>query len=310
MSLPRILVLLVALTLTLLAFKNFRSSEHPEPAAVPEAPPGASARAENQQNAVGPDPQQEAEATRPTPVDEPACLTLTEFAQRPEVIQDLARMDQVSVSGTPMSAYESLGEDTIQGFADQGDAAAMAAIGAIHVMRAYGLDETLALRWLNNEQAISDLDLGNSQLSSAASLSLNEAAYWFYEAAIHGRILALQNYGQVRGRLFGGPVGLGWVDQEAYDSLDESEKASLMPANLYAQLAYDIAPALRDGAPGVLSGRIPESAMQQSIRDELVSDFQQALADRGLSSVEVSGVASPDVEDLISQLCSFETDED
>lgn len=304
MSLPKILALIVVLTLALLGFQYFKSNEDSTAALAPETPADISVKPESQQVGEAPDPDRE--VTGAAQVDEQACLTFEQFEQLPEVLQDMARIEQVSVSGTPMSAYENLGEATLHGFAEQGDAAAMAVLGAMHVMRAYQVNESLALEWLNHGQRISDLDLGNSQLSSAASLSLNDAAYWFYEAAMHGRVLALQNYGQVRGRLFGGPVGIGWIDQQAYEMLTENEKSSLLPANLYAQVAYDIVPTLRDGAVGVVARRIPQSSVQQAIRDELVIDFQHAVADRGLAPVAIPPDALPEVEGLLDQLCSSE----
>jgi hypothetical protein len=305
-SAPRILILVVAFTLALFGYRYWTTGNQAEPvtaeiASVANSAPGGVLEEQERSND---------EKEIPAPADKPACLTRKQFEELPEVIQDAMRMESVAVGGTAMSAYESLNEETLRGFADQGDSAAMAVIGAINVMRAYGLDESLAIKWLNQEQGISDLDQGNSQLSSAASLALNEAGYWFYEAAIHGRLLALQNYGRSRGRLFGGPVGLGWIGREEYDTLSASEKRSLVPADLYAQVAYDIAPALREGVLGDLSRMLPQSTLQETIRAELVSEFEQSLSDRGLPAISLPATASVEIVDLLDSACDFEIEED
>lgn len=93
-------------------------------------------------------------------------------------------MEAISASGTALTAYENLGEDSLQSFANQGDSAAMVVLGAMQVMR--------AIDWLSGKNLIDDVNIGTDELSGTASLALNEAAYWFYEAASHGRVMALQ----------------------------------------------------------------------------------------------------------------------
>lgn len=139
-----------------------------------------------------------------TSLDQPGCLTERQFEELPELMQEAERMEAISASGTALTAYENLGEDSLQSFANQGDSAAMVVLGAMQVMR--------AIDWLSGKNLIDDVNIGTDELSGTASLALNEAAYWFYEAASHGRVMALQQYGQVKGRLFGGPVGVGQSD--------------------------------------------------------------------------------------------------
>ncbi len=304
MSITKVLVLIVVLTLALVGLRYWSSEDDSGVIPAAAVAPGSSVSAGTQEFLDEAEPVHE--VAEPVRTDEPTCLTLRQFEQTPEVVQDMARLEPLSVHGTAMSAYESLDEDTLRGFAEQGDSAAMAIIGAIYVLRAYDLDESLAIAWLNDDQTISDLDLGNSQLSSAASLSLNEAAYWFYESAMHGRLFALQNYGRSRGRLFGGPVGLGWVSQEEYDALNPSEKAALVPANLYTQVVFDIAPTLRKGSLGVLSRSVPQDPLHDMVRAELAMEFEQSLSDRGLPPTSEIPAASPVIESLLDRVCESE----
>lgn len=304
MSAPRIIALVVAMTIALIGYRYWTNiNVEPEDIEVPDVGSQAVIPVET------PDEIPATEEDGSEPVDQPGCLTLKQFEEIPGLNQDAARMESVSASGVVLDAYRGLDDAALQSYAEQGDSAAMLVMGANAVMRAFGMDQSLAIEWLNNRERISDLDLGNSELTSAASLALNDAAYWFYEAASHGRLLALQNYGQVRGRLFGGPVGLGWISQEEYDSLDASGKTSLVPANLYAQVAYDIAPALREGALGNLTRMAPESSIQQDVRRDLVAEFEETLSASGLPPVSVAPTASPDTEALFDQLCESAKEE-
>lgn len=305
-TIPRIIALIAVLTFAVLGYR-FWGSSNVSPVAV-SVPVLTQQDATQPTDISGGAPVQEVNA--PALIDQPGCLTLKQFEELPELIQDAARMEAVSANGNALNAYQFLGEDTLRGFADQGDSAAMVIIGANAVVRAFEMDPSLAVDWLNHKQQINDLNFGKEELSATASLELNDAAYWFYEAAMRGRLLALQNYGQVRGRLFGGPVGLGWITREEYDALSASEKTSIDPANVYNQVAYDIAPALRKGALGGLSRMIPQSALQQAIRQDLVTEFEQTLSDSGLPAIEVAPAASSEIEALFDQICESEKQEE
>jgi hypothetical protein len=239
-----------------------------------------------------------------TSLDQPGCLTERQFEELPELMQEAERMEAISASGTALTAYENLGEDSLQSFANQGDSAAMVVLGAMQVMRAYEIDDSRAIDWLSGKNLIDDVNIGTDELSGTASLALNEAAYWFYEAASHGRVMALQQYGQVKGRLFGGPVGLGWVSQTEYDALTLGEKNSLIPNNLYGQVAYDVVPAIREGAIGsLLSDLSPVSSKQVEIREKLRVEFDRNLDDRGLPRIQIAAAATTTMKDLFDRIC-------
>jgi hypothetical protein len=232
-------------------------------------------------------------------LDQPGCLTERQFEELPELMQEAERMEAISASGTALTAYENLGEDSLQSFANQGDSAAMVVLGAMQVMRAYKIDDSRAIDWLSGKNLIDDVNIGTDELSGTASLALNEAAYWFYEAASHGRVMALQQYGQVKGRLFGGPVGLGWVSQAEYDALTLGEKNSLIPNNLYGQVAYDVVPAIRS----VFSDLSPVSSKQVEIREKLRVEFDRNLDDRGLPRIQIAAAAMTSMEYLFERIC-------
>jgi len=237
-------------------------------------------------------------------MDKPGCLTVAQLEEHPELRREAERADAVSTSGAALTSYENLTEETLHGFANQGDAAAMVVLGAINVMRAYGRDDSQAIAWLNRELTIPDFSVGTNELPGDASLALNEAAYWFYEAASHGRVMALQRHGEVKHRLFGGPVGLGWVSQEAYDAMASREKRTMHPSILYWQLSYDVLPELREsGLTSIEASEIPVSRLQIEIRERLRIEFDQGREDRDLPPLQIATATTMSFEDLVELLC-------
>lgn len=300
----KITVLVIALTIVLVAYQ-FMSGPGVEPpvsatqlqVAKPDLPVAAPASATN------------SERVATVTADEAGCLTFAQLQQLPTVAQDATRLIALQTHGLPVAPYESFDDATLRAFADQGDSAAMAVIGAAAVLRAYGVDEALATDWLNDEYAVTDLDVGQAQLSSVASLQLNEAAFWFYQAALHGRLFALQHYGAVRSRLFGGPVGMGWISQDEYDALGDEDRSALLPTNVYTQAIYDIAPQLREGLVADLSRNFPESDLQRSIRESLRIEFEDTILDLALPGIEVAPAASPGLAEVYDQICTSELQE-
>jgi len=300
----KIAALIVVLTIALVAYR-FIGGNSADPD-IESTPPGL---AEAELPAVIPEQVTVEERVAIATDDEPGCLTFLQLHNMPTVAQDAARLVALQTHGIPIAPYESFDESTLRAFADQGDSAAMVVIGATAILRAYNIDESLATGWLNDEFVITDLDVGGTQLSSDASLLLNEAAYWFYQAALHGRLFALQHYGTARNRLFGGPIGLGWISQDEFDELGNEEMSSLHPFEVYTQVAYDIAPQLREGLLADLSRDFPESDLQLAIRASLVAEFAETLADSGLQRVEIAPTASPGIAELYDQICSAELQE-
>jgi hypothetical protein len=119
------------------------------------------------------------------------------------------------------------------------------------VMRALGQDESGAVDWLRSDSSTPKGSLSGRQFSATDMLELNDAAYWFYEAALHGRLFALGKYGEARGVIFGGPVGLGWIESADYEAVNSIEKAVLDPMNLHNALVLDLVPELGTGAASI-----------------------------------------------------------
>lgn len=240
----------------------------------------------------------------PDTIDEPGCLSVRAFEEHPLVQEDVNRMHTVTAGGPDIDAYRGIDAVSLGSYAEQGDSAAMAVVGARSVLRAFGMSPSRAIEWLNGELLIPELLQDGDPLAADAALKLNDAAYWFYQAALHGRVFALQQYGTVRGRLFGGAVGLGWISAEDFRKLDAPARSLLLPGNVYQRAAFDLVPQLQGGALGIIASLVPESARQGEIRAVIVADFDRALKDAELPSIDVPETASPGLDTQRSRLCA------
>lgn len=302
MRLTRTIVLILALVAGFVAFRFFQNSSDSIPPAMPQVEIQIDAKKPENFESIN-----ESSPASESIDDRAGCLTLDEFRAHPEARRVIGQLDSIAATGTDIETYRALDESTVRGFAEQGDSAAMVVVGAISVMRAHGIDESRAVDWLNRIEDSEDLKLQTQRLSPEAGLALNDAAYWFYQAALNGRVLALQYYGQVRSMLFGGPIGLGWISREEYESLERSQVSELLPVNLYRQVAFDLAPqlALLDESRDTASG----SEIARRIRGDLVGEFNQTLAESELSPLNIPAAASPEFEALRARICASELPE-
>lgn len=236
--------------------------------------------------------------------DEPGCMTLQQLESDPRLLQDAIRIDSVNANGSHIEVFRDIDEAALKDFAAQQDSAAMVILGERAVLRALGLDAGRAVSTLQFEEGFEERTLLGKSFSDAARLELNDAAYWFYQAALHGRLFALRNYGEVVSAQFGGPVGLGWISQADYDALDSREKNAIIPPNLYQSLVSKIAPELLDGALGQFVEMTTTADVQNPILDKLHDEFTSDLADAGLSPISVPAAVSPPVEELYELLCT------
>jgi len=300
MNLTKAVLLLVSLVAVLIGYRILRSTPD-SPAAVPAT-------------VVEPtlsDPVVRT-ATEVTNIDQSAgpnetteCLTMDQVREHPIVRQLMNQLDAAASRGADIEIFRGLDESEVLGYAEQGDAAAMVVIGAMLALRAYDADSSKAFDWLTGDGHLVGVDL-EYPMSSEASLALNDAAYWFYQAALNGRLMALQHYGQVRSQLFGGPVGLGWTTREEYDSLDADQKNELMPQNMYHRVATDMIPGSDEGFIQGSKRLLATGEFADRVRNGLHHEFNMALSDSGLPS-PVTAVADPaEFEKLRSQICDSE----
>lgn len=231
-------------------------------------------------------------------------MTPDQLETDPLLLQDAIRLTSVNTNGSQIEAFRGIGEAALHDFAAQQDSAAMVILGERAVLRALGLDEERAVSTLQYEEGYEERILHGKSLSDAARLELNDAAYWYYQAALHGRLFALRNFGDVVDAQFGGPVGLGWIGKEDYDALDSRDKNAMIPANLYQSLVNKIAPQLLQGALGQIAGMGITADVQDPILEKLHDEFMNDLANAELPPISVPAAVSPPIEELFAKLCT------
>lgn len=236
--------------------------------------------------------------------DSESCLTLEQLESHPILVEDAYRFDSVATKGPTIAAYRGLSAAELRGLASQGDSAAMAVLGAMSILRAKKLPENKAVPYLMHEET----GLQTSQLArppdSVTAAHLEEASEWFYQSALHGRVLALHHVGDLLWMQKGGPVELGWIDKAEYDSLASFPKNALLPANVYNALAFEIAPELQSGPYGTMMSELMlRSELQQKIVKSLGDRFREDLHAAGLPPISVTASAAPPFEELKSLLC-------
>ncbi|MEM7431551.1 MAG: hypothetical protein AAF351_06390 [Pseudomonadota bacterium] len=232
-----------------------------------------------------------------------SCLTPSQLEMHPLLVEDMTRLDPITFSGPAVEAFRYLSAEEVAGLADQGDSAAMVVMGAIHVMRANGFEESRAVSFLLYEDMELHQNAWNGVESQEIHNDLREAEQWFYRSAMNGRLMALQLVGQMKRRLVGGPVELGWIEQDEYDALELGEKNSLFPINVYSALSYTIAPELRSGPTGILYGLVPKGERMTGLLHKLAAQFDTDRERAGLPPIVVIESKVPELTELFEMVC-------
>jgi hypothetical protein len=208
------------------------------------------------------------------------CISPAQLASDPVLAEEYARLDSIVTSGPAIQSYRGLSSAQLGDLAIQGDSAAMAVLGAVSVMRARNLPEDKAVAYLLREDpSLWSFSLAQ-RLEPETVKHLEEARDWFYKSALHGRLLALQNAGEIIGIVAGTPTKLGWIEEDEYESLEGYERHALDPTTL---------------APG--------GERQQAVLDELASQFEKDREAAKLPPIVISASTAPSMEEFESMLC-------
>lgn len=239
-----------------------------------------------------------------TPNAAVSCLSPDQIETHPLLAAEAYRWDAVAVTGPTIQSYRGLSSSELGNLSSQGDSAAMAALGAISIMQARDLPEESAIPYLLLEDTKLRSYSIKRPLEPEVQKHYQDASDWFYKAALHGRIMALYDVGDVLWQVEGGAVALGWIDKDEYDSLSNYEKGALNPANVYSVLPYELAPQLRDGPMGeIIAELMPSTERQQQIVGRLAKQFEQDRQDAGLPAIIVAESNAPPMEELLALIC-------
>jgi hypothetical protein len=171
-------------------------------------------------------------------------------------------------------------------------------------MRARNLSEDKAVAFLLRE----DTDVWSFSLAQPLDpeviTHLEEARDWFYKSALHGRLLALRNAGEIIALVAGTPTELGWIEEDEYESLDAYERYELDPATVHEALAFEIAPQLRSGPFGAAISELTAGGeRQKAVLDELASQFNADREAAKLPPIVIPESSVPSMEVFEARLC-------
>lgn len=232
------------------------------------------------------------------------CISPAELDSDPVLADEYARLDSVITSGPTIASYRGLSSAQLVGLAIQGDSAAMAVLGAMAVMRARNLSEDKAVAYLLREDpSVWSFSL-QSPLEPEVMKHLEQASDWFYNAALHGRLLALENAGEIIAMVAGTPTELGWVEADEYANLAGYERYELDPATVYHALAFELAPELRSGPFGAINAELTQGGeRQQVVLDELARQFSEDRQAAGLPPIAITKSSAMSTAELSAMLC-------
>ena len=238
------------------------------------------------------------------PDDTINCSSVAQIEAERVIAEEFARFDPLVTSGTTIESYRGLSSGQLDDLAMQGDSAAMAVLGAISVMRAMTLPDDQAVPYLLLEEPGLKLYEFPQPLDPDTAMHLEQASDWFYKSAVHGRLLALRDAGEIIAIVGGTPYELGWIPRDEYENLEGFERHALEPANVYGALAFEILPELSGGPLGAMTAEMtPGGDRQQLLLHELAWRFTQDREAAGLPPIEIPESTAPSMEELESLLC-------
>jgi len=277
-----------------------REREKSQPAEE-STPPAASPSPEDDAAAAG--RHQALNESWPVAEADADCLTYPEARRNPGLRREFERMRGAGLLMDDVEPYRHVDDATLTAFSGTGDTAAMMVLGQRRLLAALGGDPAMAVDRLARNPV--SQEGGSVDLEAIDSELLDEAAGWFYRAALHGRIYALHKYGdalQWREGLIDAPARLGWVDQAEWTGMTRMEQAAWSPPNVYAEAIYDLAPALTTGFSGIGYNLGLKSDKTQVLRDRIVKRFLADQHDAGLPPLDIS-MSDFDIKEFESSLC-------
>lgn len=242
-------------------------------------------------------------------IPSPQCINEGLLESHPMMWEELERLAPFETRGNSIFSYRGLSEANLLTLADQQDSAAMTVLGAMHEVRARDLPDSKAVPYLMLEEKELPSYSYNLPLSEAQVANLEKAAYWYYQAALHGRLMALTDVGYQLLMLQRNPVDLGWVSQEEYDLLSGVERGSFNAFNVYNAAVYTIAPELEIGVFTERADVGRHVAKRfADIVPPLVQKYSSDRANLGLPPISVPVSKLPPPSELEELLCESDDD--
>ncbi len=257
-------------------------------------------------------------ATPASPPTEPdsdtatSCLDADDLARHPALRPNADALQSQIMGGADFDALLGVEANGLNDLTSQGNSAAMATLAYRSLLSANRQDPDEAAALLNSAEISANgyspkLAVASRYRDGTALLALQDANYWFYQAALHGRLQALPEYGEIIGAQVGGATGLRWISREQYDALDADGQRLYSPRSVYADVADRLngAPP-RSYPPTVLDAEL--AGAREAIVERLVAEFR---ADAAAADIEPpQPILDADaIEAVFAQACPGAIDE-
>ena len=191
--------------------------------------------------------------------------------------EEFAVFESAHYFGADVRNYIGVDQATVEANVEQGDTAAMVVLARMYVVAARS-DGDVNARLTDYERSLNQLiDTSNAQDEESILLSKASELYW--DAAIHGRVLALLSYGLTLETQGKDAVDLGWIAQEEFDQLTELEKKELTPSSAYISLLERLAPEALDWATRekIPATEVSESGVLNDTVDVLEQEYYDSI---------------------------------
>lgn len=233
------------------------------------------------------------------------CTNFRPDLTHPWLIAESTRLERLSGEGPSFIAYQGLSERELEGLAAQQDSGAMIVLAERAVASARGepLDNVVA-RLAGQEPSMNngarrDVD------EEAQKSQLANAEKWFYLAALHGRVAALTQLGDVQRRLGLGPVELGWIEAQDYEALEQDTRLRLWPTLVYQEAAFRLGGGIMESPLFVLlmESHQPQPAADDDAVRAVTTRFERDLRERGLRMPDIPEYQGPDLDAWRAEFC-------
>ena len=298
--------ILVVAAIVALQFSDEKTST-PSTATTAKGPSASSAEIVPQSSPPAPSrpsasPSSTSDRQADTTDDPPGCLTPEQLETHPLVLADIATLESVTSTGNQFGAYRQLRVVELEALAIQGDSAAMVVLGDKVVERVLGpwtRTPSFGLGAIPSLQTALNTD--SEPLTVAEVSALETARGWYYDAALHGRVAALAQFGLVRHVLEGNAVDLGWMPAAEYAQLSQGQRSSVYPARIYEHVGHMARPGITEMFGGQVFSRPTD--LQQPIVDRLTQEFLRDREARGFQNFEPLRAAISDREQILKLVC-------
>ena len=222
----------------------------------------------------------------------------------PWLVAEIDRLGPLAPMGPSMAVYRGLKESDLKSLAAQRDSGAMMVLGRRAELRAEGKPEEDAVSLLSGLDGGPRVWGKTKQLEEDERAALVEAEHWYYQAVLHGRLFAMIYVGMMREVLYGGPVALGWVDEQDYAKMDPRQRMHYLPILVYFAAAEDLAQEVEQSPMFMLALegidlKKANSATVGLVVNELRTDIQQ----NGLSLPEIPAYDGPGIDEWREEFC-------